>query len=136
MPTPPVSPLIALLTAARVWDAELTAALRPLGLTTRKYGLLGHIRSSPDVSFSELARRSRISVQSAHVSIAPLVEAGLVDDATAHAGASSALRVTAAGEAVLAAAAEVVVALDERLEGELPVVVRAIRATVEGVADT
>lgn len=129
---PPISPLIALLTAARVWDAELTTALKPLGLTTRKYGLLGHVRSSPDVSFSELARRSRISVQSAHVSIAPLVEAGLIDDATAQAGASSTLRVTAAGEAVLAAAAEVVAVLDRRLERELPVVARAIRATLAG----
>ncbi|GAA2046014.1 helix-turn-helix domain-containing protein [Polymorphospora rubra] len=123
---PPVSPLIALLTAARVWDAELTDALKPIGLTTRKYGLLGHIRGRPGISFSELARRSRITVQSAHTAVATLVAAGLVEDSTAHAGAASTLRVTTSGEAVLARAAEAVAALDARLSAALPGVAEAL----------
>ncbi|MEV0731580.1 MarR family winged helix-turn-helix transcriptional regulator [Polymorphospora sp. NPDC051019] len=124
---PPISPLIALLTAARVWDAELTDALKPIGLTTRKYGLLGHIRGRPGISFSELARRSRITVQSAHTAVATLVAAGLVEDSTAQAGAASTLRVTPSGEAVLARAAEAVATLDARLSADLPEVADALR---------
>jgi len=41
-------------------------------------------------------------VQSAHVAVRSLVDAGVVADATAHAGAASVLRVTGAGERVLA----------------------------------
>ena len=77
---PPFSPTVALLTVSRVWDAAFADALKPLGLTTRKYGLLGHIRGSAGISFSELARRSRITVQSAHTAVAAFVEAGLVED--------------------------------------------------------
>lgn len=87
----PFSPTITLLTAARVWDAAFAEALKPLGLTTRKYGLLGHIRGTPGISFSELARRSRITVQSAHSAVAGFVSSGLVDDGTAQAGAASTL---------------------------------------------
>ncbi|GAA1014436.1 hypothetical protein GCM10009551_101790 [Nocardiopsis tropica] len=83
---PPFSPTIMLLTLGRTWDAEYAEALKPLGLTTRKYGLLGHIRAVPDISFSELARRSRITVQSVHTAVAGFVAAGLVGDGTAQAG--------------------------------------------------
>lgn len=102
---PPFSPTVGLLTVSRVWEAAFAEALKPLELTTRKYGLLGHIRGMPGISFSELARRSRITVQSAHTIVAAFVEAGLVDDGTAHAGAASTLRTTAEGEALLSRAA-------------------------------
>ncbi len=44
---PPFSPVIALLTVSAVWDARLNAALKDLGLTTRKYGLLAHVQATP-----------------------------------------------------------------------------------------
>ncbi|MGV0816238.1 MarR family transcriptional regulator [Mycolicibacterium boenickei] len=125
---PPFSPTVGLLTVSRVWESAFADALKPLGLTTRKYGLLGHIRGHPGISFSELARRSRITVQSAHAAVAAFVEAGLVDDATAHAGAASTLRVTADGEALLRRAAEVVTALDSRFAVEHPELTEALRA--------
>jgi DNA-binding MarR family transcriptional regulator len=112
---PPFSPVMALLTISRGWDAALAEALAPLGLTTRKLGLLGHIHAAPAVSFSELARRSRITVQTAHTAVGALVAAGLVDDATAHAGSASTLRVTEAGAVALARAREVVRGLDSAL---------------------
>ena len=96
---PPFSPVIALLTVSSVWDAQLNAALKDLGLTTRKYGLLAHIHATPGISFSELARRSQITVQTAHTAVRTLQEEGLVQDATAHAGAASDLRATDKGEA-------------------------------------
>jgi DNA-binding MarR family transcriptional regulator len=101
---PPFSPVIALLTVSSVWDARLNASLKDLGLTTRKYGLLAHIHATPGISFSELARRSQITVQTAHTAVRTLQEEGLVQDATAQAGAASDLNVTAKGEAALAEA--------------------------------
>ncbi|QNO37998.1 winged helix-turn-helix transcriptional regulator [Protaetiibacter sp. SSC-01] len=112
---PPFSPVVSLLTVSAVWEARLDQELRELGLTTRKYGLLGHIRSTPGISFSELARRSRITVQSAHTAVRSLVDAGLVADATAHAGAASVLRVTDDGVRVLDAAEQRLAALDAEL---------------------
>lgn len=125
-PPPPFSATIALLTAARVSEAALTAELAPIGLTVRKYGLLGHIRSQPGVSFSELARRSRITVQSAHVAVQSLVDAGLVADAMAHAGASSSLTVTAVGVEALARAATALETLDAEFTAANPEVATAL----------
>ncbi|MFC8191592.1 MarR family winged helix-turn-helix transcriptional regulator [Cellulomonas sp. NPDC057328] len=130
---PPFSPTVALLTLSRTWDAALADALKPLGLSTRKYGLLGHIRGTPGISFSELARRSRITVQSAHSTVAAFAAAGLVEDATAHAGAASRLRVTDAGERLLAEAAEVVAALDARFAAVHPGLLDALRAEMEAM---
>lgn len=130
---PPFSPTVALLTVSRVWDAAFADALKPLGLTTRKYGLLGHIRGSAGISFSELARRSRITVQSAHTAVAAFVEAGLVEDATAHAGAASTLRVTAAGESLLNRAADVVADLDAEFAAQHPELTEALRAYMRRV---
>ncbi|QSE94784.1 winged helix-turn-helix transcriptional regulator [Rhodococcus pseudokoreensis] len=124
---PPFSPTVTLLTVGRVWEAAFAGGLKPLGLTARKYGLLGHIRGMPGISFSELARRSRITVQSAHAAVAALVESGLVDDGTAHAGAASTLRVTAEGESLLARAAEVVARLDAEFAAQHPELTEALR---------
>ncbi|MFE3827409.1 MarR family winged helix-turn-helix transcriptional regulator [Streptomyces sp. NPDC059092] len=125
--SPPFSPTVTLLTVGRVWESLFAAALKPLGLTTRKYGLLGHIRGTPGISFSELARRSRITVQSAHAAVATFVETGLVDDGTAHAGSASSLRVTAEGESLLARAAEVVTGLDVEFAARHPELTEALR---------
>ncbi|CAN7682696.1 MarR family winged helix-turn-helix transcriptional regulator [Mycolicibacterium frederiksbergense] len=124
---PPFSPTIGLLTMSRIWDAALAEALKPLGLTTRKYGLLGHIRGMPGISFSELARRSRITVQSAHAAVSAFAEAGLVDDGTAHAGSASSLRVTEKGEALLAQAADEVTRLDAAFSAQHPGLTTALR---------
>ncbi len=90
--------------------------------------MLGHVRGNPGISFSELARRSRITVQSAHAAVASFVAAGLVEDATAHAGAASTLQVTAAGEALLDRATGVVTELDARFALQYPELTEALRA--------
>lgn len=133
---PPFSPTVTLLTLGRAWDASLADGLKPLGLTTRKYGLLGHIRGTPGISFSELARRSRITVQSAHTVVTAFVAAGLVDDVTAHAGAASQLRVTAEGTALLGRAAEVVSRLDSEFSTRHPGLTEALRAFMAEVQAT
>jgi DNA-binding MarR family transcriptional regulator len=128
--TPPFSPTVALLTLVARWEAAFAEALKPLGLTSRKYALLGHIRAMPGISFSELARRSRITTPAAHTTVAAFVADGLVRDATARAGAASHLDVTPAGEELLAAAGERVAALDAEFATEHPALTEALRAHV------
>ncbi|WP_341998067.1 MarR family transcriptional regulator [Microbacterium sp. LWH7-1.2] len=131
MPDRAFSPVISLLTVAAVWDAHLGAQLRDLGLTTRKYGLLAHIDATPGISFSELARRSQITVQSAHTAVQTLVADGLVADATRHAGAASDLRVTERGSEVLQAAEQRLAALDAGLAAGAPELASALEGLHE-----
>ncbi|WP_428341191.1 MarR family winged helix-turn-helix transcriptional regulator [Mycobacterium sp.] len=133
---PPFSPTVMLLSVGRVWEAALAEALKPIGLTTRKYGLLGHVRATPGISFSELARRSRITVQSAHAMVMAFVEAGLVDDGTAHPGSASTLRVTAAGESVLVWAADAVNRLDAAFAEQHPELTEALRVQIAEIASS
>ena len=98
---PRFSPVIALLAVSATWETQLAAVLKDLGISTRKFGLLGHIHAEPGISFSELARRSHITVQSAHTAVRTLVDDGLVTDATAQAGAASDLSLTDKGARVL-----------------------------------
>ncbi|MDQ1206332.1 MarR family winged helix-turn-helix transcriptional regulator [Microbacterium sp. SORGH_AS_0862] len=128
---PPFSPVIALLTVSAVWDARLNTALKDLGLTTRKYGLLAHVQATPGISFSELARRSQITVQTAHTAVKTLAGEGLVEDATAHAGAASDLRVTTKGAAALAEADARLAALDEVFGAGVPALSSALQGLHE-----
>lgn len=127
---PPFSPTVALLTVVARWQEALAAELAPLSLTTRKYGLLGHIRAMPGISFSELARRSRISVPSAHTAVAAFVSDGLVRDGTARAGAASHLAVTDEGEHVLAEAATRLAEVDAQFAAQFPELAEALRISV------
>jgi len=123
------SPLIALIAVSAMWEGRLSASLRDLGISTRKFGLLGHIGAEPGISFSELARRSHITVQSAHTAVRTLVDDGLVADATAHAGAASDLRVTPKGFDVLEKAYRELFELDAALGAHLP----RVAASMDGI---
>jgi DNA-binding MarR family transcriptional regulator len=114
---PPTSPSVILLTLAHRIEAELGAALAPLGLTVSRLGLLGHISGVPGASFSELARMSGISVQSVHTAVKALAAAGLVRDSTARAGAASTIELTPEGVRLLREAMAAVDAVDVRLFG-------------------
>ena len=127
----PFSPVIALLTVSSVWDTHLGAALKPLGLTTRKYALLAHIRATPDISFSELARRSQITVQTAHTAVHALVDDGMVADATAIPGAPSHLRMTDKGARALTEADSRLADLDATLASEAPAFAAALKGMHE-----
>ena len=126
---PRFSPVIALMAVSAMWEAQLSATLKDIGITTRKFGLLGHIYAEPGISFSELARRSHITVQSAHTAVRSLVDDGLVADAMAHAGAASDLTVTPKGERVLNEAREQLIRLDEALAARLP----KVAASLDGI---
>ncbi|WP_454138538.1 MarR family winged helix-turn-helix transcriptional regulator [Microbacterium paulum] len=126
---PRFSPVIALLAVSAMWEGQLSAILKDLGITTRKFGLLGHIYAEPGISFSELARRSHITVQSAHTAVRTLVDDGLVEDATAHAGAASDLHVTPKGARVLRDARDRLFELDGALAQRLP----NVAASLDGI---
>ncbi|MCV7422329.1 winged helix-turn-helix transcriptional regulator [Mycobacterium yunnanensis] len=130
---PPFSAMLALLAVSHAWEADLAAELRELGLTPRKYALLGHIKATPDISFSELARRSRISVQSVHVAVKALSASGFVDDGTAHAGAASTLRVSDEGREALRHAHRRREALDDRMRDTAPELVTGLEAAVRAL---
>lgn len=126
---PRFSPVIALLAVSAMWEGRLSSILRDIGITTRKFGLLGHIYAEPGISFSELARRSHITVQSAHTAVRTLVDDGLVEDATAHAGAASDLHVTPKGAKILRDARSRLFELDEVLAERLP----GVAASLDGI---
>ena len=130
---PPFSAMLALLVVSHAWEAELAAELRTVGLTPRKYALLGHIKASPDVSFSELARRSRISVQSVHVAVKALSASGFVNDGTAHAGAASTLRVSEEGLKALRLAHRRREAIDDRIRDTAPELVGGLKEALRAL---
>lgn len=132
MPTrPPFSPVISLLTVSAVWDARLGQALKTVGLTTRKYALLAHIAATPGISFSELARRSQITVQTAHTAVRALADDGLASDATAHAGSASDLRVTPKGQSALDGADALLAELDRTFAEGIPNLTSALEGLHE-----
>jgi DNA-binding MarR family transcriptional regulator len=117
-PGPPTaSRSILLLTLSRKIEAELGAALAPLGLTVARLGLLGHISGVPGASFSELARMSGVSVQSMHTAVKALVAASLVRDGSARAGAASQIELTEEGVRLLQSARGAIADVDRRLFG-------------------
>jgi DNA-binding MarR family transcriptional regulator len=116
--SPPAnSPSIVVLILAHRVETELGAALVPLGLTVTRLGLLAHIASTPGVSFSELARRAGITVQSVHTATKALATAGLVRDRTARAGSASTIEITRKGARLLERAMRAVATVDESLFG-------------------
>ncbi|MCF3961476.1 MarR family winged helix-turn-helix transcriptional regulator [Streptomyces fuscigenes] len=74
----PVSPTMIMILQGRSLEARVEESLKGIGLSLRKLGLLGHLRQEPGISFSALARRAGIKVQSLHPIVESLVSAGHV----------------------------------------------------------
>lgn len=100
--------------AGRLIERELTDRLGALGLTMRLVGILGHLTRSPALSYSELARRADVSVQSMHGSIRPLIAEGIVEG-VGTAGQAAQLSITTAGRATLERAQAVIAAYEDEL---------------------
>lgn len=76
---PPVSsPTMILILFARRLEARVEASLRTMGLSLRKLGLLGHLSREPGISYSALARRAGIKVQSLHPIMDEMTAEGFV----------------------------------------------------------
>lgn len=104
-----------LVAAGREAQRRIEEALAPHGLTLRHLGALGHLARRPDLSYSDLARRSGITAQSMHATVRLLQEAGAVADSPVERGRRARLEVTAKGRDLLD---EVAAALD-RIDADL-----------------
>ena len=121
-PAPPqgeslvTSTTMLLIAAGRAAQRRLEAALREYGLTMRHLGALGHLARNPELSYSDLARRVAVTVQSMHSTIATLVDLNAIVVTTAERGRPAQLRLTERGHELLRTAG----ALAHDLDGTLP----------------
>jgi DNA-binding MarR family transcriptional regulator len=103
-----------LIAAGRVAQRRFESALANQHLTLRHIGAIGHLAHTPDLSYSDLARRARVTPQSMHATIGQLVELGAVTTETR--GRATILQLTAHGHELLALAADAAYACDELLD--------------------
>lgn len=74
----PLGPTMIMILQARSLEARVEDSLKGIGLSLRRLGLLGHLRQDPGISFSALARRAGIKVQSLHPIVEALISEGYV----------------------------------------------------------
>lgn len=118
-PEPKAGPsrAVSLIVLAGSVQARVDTVLKARGLNLRKYGALHHVVATPGISFSELARRFEITVQSMHTLIAALIAAGLLESTIPHPGDSAELVVTEAGRVLLRELDGEISAIDDGLFG-------------------
>lgn len=110
------SPALIMILQARAVEQRVEAELRELGLSLRRLGLMGHLRATPGISFSELARRAGIKVQSLHPIVDALLEQGLVTTVGGVGqGRAAVIELTAAGDETARRATNVLAAIDREL---------------------
>lgn len=120
-PRLPLNASMTLIVQARVVEARVEARLADLGLSLRRMGLLGHLRATPGISFSELARRAGIKVQSLQPLVRGLIDSGHVTTVGGVGqGRAAVVHLTDRGGEVLDRAAEALVELDEEIFAEGP----------------
>lgn len=113
------SDVLLLVGAGRLLQRRVEVELAGLGLTLSHLGALGHLARRPDLSYSELARRAGITVQSMHATVRVLEEKGAVRRTLAGNGFPAQLEVTARGRQLLEEVGAVAQRLDEELLGGL-----------------
>ena len=113
---PPVSVSLFLISLGRRARSRVEVALREHGIAYHHLSALGHLRRQPGLSYSELARRARVTVQSMQTTVTHLEQLGLVDRGVPTSrGRRAELQVTDHGVRVLSAAEAAIRALDEEL---------------------
>ncbi|WP_433324240.1 MarR family winged helix-turn-helix transcriptional regulator [Spirillospora sp. CA-294931] len=114
------SPVMQLIGAGRKLQQRLEGELAELGLTMRHLGALGHLSRRPDLSYSDLARRSGITTPSMLATVRALENLGAVSRADAGKGHPARLEITETGRELLGQVRAVVARLDAELTGDLP----------------
>ncbi|MEV3905115.1 MarR family transcriptional regulator [Mycobacterium sp. NPDC050551] len=102
-----------LIGAGRAAQRRLEDALAEHGLTLRHLGALGHLSRAQDLSYSDLARRARITPQSMQATMIQLADAGAV--VIESRGRASYPRLTAHGRHLLTVAADAAADCDRAL---------------------
>lgn len=128
MPEPPVA--LMLITAGRLVSRTTEVKLKSLGISLRHVSALGHLSRHPGLSYSELARRAGITVQSMQATLRQLEDRAAVEGSTEPGrGKAARLHVTAAGRALLHSANKVFTAVEHDILDGLPPDQRASLAT-------
>ncbi|MER0242239.1 MarR family transcriptional regulator [Streptomyces sp. HSW2009] len=121
-PEMPWSTVMLLISAGRHLQRQIESDLADIGLSLRQLGALGHIAGSPELSYSDLARRAGITTQSMRATILMLEEQGAVRCDLAGQGRRAHLELTQDGERLLAEARRMISLRDrtfaEGLEAE------------------
>ncbi|GAA5113580.1 MarR family winged helix-turn-helix transcriptional regulator [Pseudonocardia adelaidensis] len=118
---PALSPAILIMTLGRRLRAEIECDLAASGLSLRHLSALGHLGREPGLSYSELARRAGITVQSMQATLRQLEALGAVERRTPSGrGRTAELHLTESGRRLRTAGMETVVAADRRLVAALP----------------
>ena len=120
--TRPPEPSATMLTilAGRALEARLNATLGRHGLSLRLLGALGPLAARPEISYSELARRARVTVQSMHATVAELVALGAVEPPAGGRGRTALLSLTPQGRRLFERGTATVAGSDAELEAALP----------------
>ena len=121
-PRPP-APNVAFLTMAvgRRVRAQVDAGLSEHNLTYRHLSALGHLAANPDLSYTELAHRGGVTVQSMKATLVQLQQRGAVEQRnSARRGLRAQLRVTDAGTELLRHGTAVLTDVEQRLVVGLP----------------
>jgi DNA-binding MarR family transcriptional regulator len=90
-----------LMAAGRRIRERVEDELRADGITVRHVSALGHLRREPGLSYSELARRAGITVQSMQATLTALEDAGAVERDGGGRGRAVTLTITPRGEQLL-----------------------------------
>ncbi|GAA1569399.1 MarR family transcriptional regulator [Kribbella sancticallisti] len=120
MTQPPISPSLLLMMLGRRLREQAETDLRAQGLSMRQFSALGHLAHQPGLSYSELARRDRITTQSMQATLLQLQEIGAVERLSAPGrGRTADLQVTESGQALLERGRAVLRAVDRKLADAL-----------------
>jgi DNA-binding MarR family transcriptional regulator len=103
----------------RILQRQYEAELSEIGLTLRHLGALGHISRHPEVSYSDLARRSHVTSQSMNATVKALEEIDAVQRSLPGHGHAARLEVTAKGHELLQSASAAATRLDGNLAKNL-----------------
>lgn len=119
-PGGPPNAAFLLIALGRTVREQAESGLGELGLSLRHLSALGHLGRQPGLSYSELARRARITVQSMQATLAQLEDLRAIERRTPPGrGRAAQLHLTPAGHDLLARAQDVLHAADNRLAAEL-----------------
>lgn len=113
------STVLLLVGAGRLLERRVEEELARLGLTLRHLGALGHLARRPELSYSDLARRSGVTAQSMHATVRGLEERGAVRRTLPGQGHPARLEVTDQGHELLDAVRTAAARLDEEVLGGL-----------------
>jgi DNA-binding MarR family transcriptional regulator len=119
-PGEPPNAAFLLIALGRAMRAQAEVGLRELGLSMRHFSALGHLGRQPGLSYSELARRARITVQSKQATLDQLEALHAIERRTAPGrGRAAQLHLTPTGRMLLSSAQDLLRDVDQGLAAGL-----------------